>query len=254
MYHHQLVPIQYLRYLSSLTTSLQINDHGLDHVENIVDASKLLNSGSILSLTLAKSCNTINSLMGVGGPLSSSSSGHNMQENESETQGQQSSQQHAAKSSSKSLSATTSPIKDTIRGSQEMIKKLMSSKDRHSGGGDRPALSSSSSEKVYSVNNSVGSKSAKDSSKKLIDTVKEKFGKRRSSKEPLEIASDHDVIESDKGPDMAIAELDSVINSYHVATAKSSGNGKRPLLSYITLVKSNFVHFAFIACSAKNCS
>ena len=43
--------------------------------------------------------------------------------------------------SSKSASATTSPIKDTIRGSQEMIKKLMSSKDRS-------GLSSSSSEKV----------------------------------------------------------------------------------------------------------
>ena len=40
-------------------------------------------------------------------------------------------------------SATTSPIKDTIRGSQEMIKKLISSKDRLSG-----VVSSSSSEKV----------------------------------------------------------------------------------------------------------
>lgn len=218
-------------------------------MENIVEASKLLNSGSILSLTLAKSCNTINSLMGVGGgggPLSSSSSGHNMQENESETQGQPqpqpSSAQQQSKSSSKSLSATTSPIKDTIRGSQEMIKKLMSSKDRHSGG--PPTFSSSSSEKVYSVNNSVG-KAGKDSSKKLIDTVKEKFGKRRSSKEPLEIASDHDVIESDKGPDMAIAELDSVINSYHVA--KSSGsNGNLLFFSILsTLVSLLFLSIGF---------
>ena len=55
-------------------------------MENLNDAAKLLNSCSILSLTLAKSCNTINSLM--GGPLSSSSSGHNMQENESENQNQ----------------------------------------------------------------------------------------------------------------------------------------------------------------------
>ena len=65
-------------------------------------------------------------------------------------------------------------------------------------------------------------------SKKAIFSIlplkKEKFGgKRRSSKEPLEISlSDHDVIESDKGPDMAIAELDNVINSYH---NKSSNNG-----------------------------
>ena len=121
----------------------------------------------------------------------------------------------------KSLSATTSPIKDTIRGSQEMIRKLMSSKSGHS---------SSSSEKVYSVTNTPGNLSkisgstSKESSRKLIDTVKEnfKFGKRRSSKEPLEISSDHDIIESDKGPDMAIAELDSVINSYH----PNKNNGK----------------------------
>ena len=94
-----------------------------------------------------------------------------------------------------------------------MIKKLINK--------DRGGLSSSSSEKVYSVNSK-----SKESSKKLIDTVKEKFGKRRSSKEPLEINSDHDVIESDKGPDMAIAELDSVLNSYHVASSKPNGNGK----------------------------
>ena len=162
----------------------QINDQGLDHLANITDATKLLNSGSILSLTLAKSCNSL------------SSSGQNLSE----------------KVEKKSISATTSPIKDTIRGSQEMIKKLINKDSK---------LSSSSSEKVYSVN-----KNNKESSKKLIDTVKEKFGgKRRSSKEPLEISSDHDVIESDKGPDMAIAELDSVINSYHVT---KSNNGKSP--------------------------
>ena len=65
----------------------------------------------------------------------------------------------------------------------------------------------------------------KESSKKLSDIVKEKFGgKRRSSKEPLEISlSDHDVIESDKGPDIAIAELDNVINSYHNKSSNSGG-------------------------------
>ena len=67
----------------------------------------------------------------------------------------------------------------------------------------------------------------KESSKKLSDIVKEKFGgKRRSSKEPLEISlSDHDVIESDKGPDIAIAELDNVINSYHNKSSNSGGKG-----------------------------
>ena len=110
-------------------------------MENLNDAAKLLNSCSILSLTLAKSCNTINSIM--GGPLSSSSSGHNMQEHENDHGGQNQQQQPQSTSggkSSKSASATTSPIKDTIRGSQEMIKKLMSK--------DRSGLSSSSSEKV----------------------------------------------------------------------------------------------------------
>ena len=84
----------------------------------------------------------LNSLM--GGPLSSSSSGHNMQENETENQNElknsSNQQQNTGGKSSKSASATTSPIKDTIRGSQEMIKKLMSK--------DRSGLSSSSSEKV----------------------------------------------------------------------------------------------------------
>merc|ERR1712203_706028 len=81
-----------------------------------------------------------------------------------------------------------------------------------------------SSEKVHGVNNKP-----KESSKKLSDIVKEKFGgKRRSSKEPLEISlSDHDVIESDKGPDIAIAELDNVINSYHNKSSNSGGNSKK---------------------------
>ena len=56
-------------------------------MESLNYAAKLLNSCSILSLTLAKSCNTINSLM--GGPLSSSSSGHNMHENETQNQNHQ---------------------------------------------------------------------------------------------------------------------------------------------------------------------
>merc|ERR1711953_1250130 len=115
----------------------------------------------------------------IAGPLSSSSSGHNMQEQElisaSGNVGGES-----AKNKSSISSATTSPIKDTIRGSQEMIKKLISSKDRLSG-----VVSSSSSEKVYSVTNTstTSNKSNNTSSKNLIQNVKEKFGRRRSSKE-----------------------------------------------------------------------
>ena len=128
-----------------------------------------------------------------------------------------------------------------------MIKKLISSKDRLSG-----VVSSSSSEKVYSVTNTsnasgnTSATKANNSSKKLIHTVKEKFdhvtrGRRRSSKEPSEPQSEQEnlqdkvLVDSDKGPDMAIAELDSVINSYHSATSsngnKMAGNGK--LLSYV---------------------
>lgn len=126
--------------------TFQINDQALDHLENINDALKLLESNSVLSLTLAKSYNAINHIL--GGPLSSSSSGQNMQvvdnlDNEGGS---------GHGNSKKSLSATTSPIKDTIRGSQEMIRKLISKSDRSSHG-----LSSSSSEKVYSVNTSQNS-------------------------------------------------------------------------------------------------
>ena len=57
----------------------QINDQGLDHLESLDDALKLLNTlGPILTMTLAKSCNQINNI--IPGPLSSSSSGHNMQD------------------------------------------------------------------------------------------------------------------------------------------------------------------------------
>ena len=117
-------------------------------------------------------------------------------------------------------------FQDTIRGSQEMIKKLISSKDRLSG-----VVSSSSSEKAYSVTNTstTSNKSNNTSSKNLIQNVKEKFGRRRSSKEHHSNAtgdisgqSEQENQEkmvnletsanADKGPDMAIAELDSVIN------------------------------------------
>ena len=125
--------------------TFQINDQALDHLENINDALKLLESNSVLSLTLAKSYNAINHIL--GGPLSSSSSGQNMQVVDNLDN------DNAGHSNSKkSLSATTSPIKDTIRGSQEMIRKLISKSDRSSHG-----LSSSSSEKVYSVNTSQNS-------------------------------------------------------------------------------------------------
>ena len=63
----------------------------------------------------------------------------------------------------------------------------------------------------------------------LLGWFLEKF----AFKEPQEPQSEQEnqdkvLVESDKGPDIAIAELDSVINSYHSAGSngtKSSGNG-----------------------------
>ena len=156
-----------------------------------------------------------------------------MQENESEAK--------------KSLSATTSPIKDTIRGSQEMIRKLMSK--------DRSGLSSSSSEKVYSVNSHKSS--SKEGSRKLIDTVKEKFdnvtrGKRRSSKEPSEngnmVHSDHDIVQANDQSSnenaQAIAELDSVINSYNSASSGTKSSGNAGKLDFVEELKRKGKNFS----------
>lgn len=123
-----------------------------------------------LTMTLAKSTNALGPQL----TLSSSSSGQNLKS---------------------VVAAATSPIKDTIRGSQEFVRKLISS-SHHSG-----IASSSSSEKVYSANSlSSGlvphkTHDSRDqlvhqkSSMGLMETVKEKYKKsrsRRSSKDPPE--------------------------------------------------------------------
>lgn len=87
---------------------VSVNNHQLEPLKNVDEVMQLLESGdnTTMTLTLAKSSSTI------AGPLSCDSSQHNIV--------------HDEVKSPKTLSAATSPIKDTIRGSQEFVKKLMS--------------------------------------------------------------------------------------------------------------------------------
>ena len=187
---------------------LSINDRSVEHVDDLGDAVKVLNnsvsSSQVLTLTLAKSSSgSLSGTVGVGMPLSSSSSsGHNIILG-SESGGV-----------INTVSATTSPIKDTIRGSQEFVKRLMTpaASGQHKEGRSYSGLaSSSSSEKVYQHSrSSVSASLAKESKTSLMETVKEKFDNvrgRRKSKEPAEAYLD-------KGSsDVAIAELDSVLDA-----------------------------------------
>lgn len=130
-------------------------------MDHIGEAVKLLNSGQDpLVITLAKSIHSQSSLG--GGHLSSSSSGHNMQERfddeQMSHQHQQPNPHQPQKSPGKTGSGTiSSPIKDTIRGSQEFVRKLLISRDASgsSSGGSQARHSnsalSSSSEKVGGI-------------------------------------------------------------------------------------------------------
>ena len=149
--------------------------------------------------------------------------------------------------STKTVSTATSPIKDTIKGSQEFVKKLISGsssqfkdyKDPRYAAG---IVSSSSSEKVYfgklSGSNSGGGSGNPVYPKGpfgLMETVKEKFDNvrgRKRSKEPNEMKvkeynTDGEAIENNE--EMAIQELDNVLN-YHSCSSggtKSSSSKKK---------------------------
>lgn len=74
----------------------------MDHIDNLSEALRHLSSGvDPLTLTLAKSTNTLSI-----GPLSSSSSGHNMH-----VEDHVAAHQHQAMVSPKAMSTSTSPIK-----------------------------------------------------------------------------------------------------------------------------------------------
>ena len=157
---------------------LSINDRPVDHVDHIGEAVELLNTSKgdipLLALTVAKSSSA---LAAPHLALSSSSSGHNLTTTASASSANAASTSSAAATSSKSVtSIATSPIKDTIRGSQEFVRRLIAS--HHSG-----IASSSSSEKIGGGNNSNASKSSMGLVESVMDKVK-KSRSRRSSKEP----------------------------------------------------------------------
>ena len=166
---------------------LSINDRPVDHVDHIGEAVELLNSSPLredgspllLALTVAKSTSALSPPRLA---LSSSSSGHNLTTTASASSANaavsaSSSAANAAPPSAKSVtSIATSPIKDTIRGSQEFVRRLMAS--HHSG-----IASSSSSEKIGGSNTNAASKSSMGLVESVMDKVK-KSRSRRSSKEP----------------------------------------------------------------------
>ena len=167
-----------------------INNSSLEHVTNITEALQLLTAdgtlrSQTLSLTLAKS----SASGGGGGGLGNS----NTSSSAAVTEGSQPLLVQSPKTVSP---AATSPIKDTIRGSQEFVRKLMGSGQQlksenlaaaaAAGGGGGGAVqryssvlgSGSSSEKVYHCNSSpAGSKgvSSTGSNRGLMGTVKEKL-------------------------------------------------------------------------------
>ena len=166
---------------------LSINDRPVDHVDHIGEAVELLNASNssshkdeaLLALTVAKSSSALSPHLA----LSSSSSGHNLTTTASASSANAASSSSASAAavapSSKSVtSIATSPIKDTIRGSQEFVRRLIAS--HHSG-----IASSSSSEKIGGGNANTGA--ASKSSMGLVESVMDKVKKsrsRRSSKEP----------------------------------------------------------------------
>ena len=108
--------------------------------------------------------------------------GHNMQERLEEEQQQQQQQlllqqQQQQHYSPRNLSAATSPIKDTVRGSQEFTKKLSTS--YHGGAGGKAANSSNSSS---SFGNIVKEKLGRRSRSSAKEEVNFKKKKKKSKK------------------------------------------------------------------------
>ena len=207
----------------------QINEQPVDHVDHIGEAVEILNVAAAsasssksgvrppppLTLTLSKSSNAL--AAGPSSyqlPLSSSSSGQNLSSAVCPVTTAATSTMTTGPRSV--VAAATSPIKDTIRGSQEFVRKLISS--HHSG-----IASSSSSEKVYTGGSSFSSYLATGQPKQpqehlqqpqpqnrsplgLMETMKEKVKKsrsRRSSKEPMELAAarpDYDPLDKYRTP------------------------------------------------------
>ncbi|KAK8726700.1 hypothetical protein OTU49_010006, partial [Cherax quadricarinatus] len=197
---------------------LNINGKPIDNLGSCEEAQCLLDSaGEVVQLTTLKSHGSSS----LSAPLSSSSSGHNITEDDKST------------SSSRPYSSPTSPAKDSgvspgRSGSRELVKKLIPG----SGGShneDSSGKRYGSSEKVvYNVTKATGEKG---SGTGPLDLFKNMVRPRRHSKERGEGRSEsrdkeekkkHITSVLDHETESAIAQLDSVNNSYH---HKSGSNG-----------------------------
>ncbi|XP_042204892.1 disks large homolog 5-like isoform X3 [Homarus americanus] len=197
---------------------LNINGKPVDNLGSCEEAQCLLDSsGEVVQLTTLKSHGSSS----LSAPLSSSSSGHNITEDDKST------------SSSRPYSSPTSPAKDSgispgRTGSRELVKKLIpGSGGSHSE--DTSGKRYGSSEKVvYNVNKATGDKV---SGTGPLDLFKNMVRPRRHSKERGEGRCEsrdkdekkkHMTSVLDHETESAIAQLDSVNNSYH---HKSGSNG-----------------------------
>ncbi|XP_069186254.1 disks large homolog 5 isoform X4 [Procambarus clarkii] len=197
---------------------LNINGKPVDNMGSCEEAQCLLDSaGEVVQLTTLKSHGSSS----LSAPLSSSSSGHNITEDDKST------------SSSRPYSSPTSPAKDSgispgRSGSRELVKKLIPG----SGGSHNEDCSGKrygSSEKVvYNVTKATGEKG---SGTGPLDLFKNMVRPRRHSKERGDGRSEsrdkdekkkHVISVLDHEAESAIAQLDSVNNSYH---HKSGSNG-----------------------------
>ncbi|XP_068228466.1 disks large homolog 5 isoform X3 [Palaemon carinicauda] len=191
---------------------LNINGKPVDNIGSCEEAQCLLDAaGEVVQLTTLKSHGSSS----LSAPLSSSSSGHNITEDDKST------------SSSRPYSSPTSPSKDSgvcsgRSGSRELAnKKLMiGSGGCHSEEGTAGKRYGSSEKVVYNVNKATG-----ENRSKPLDLFMNMVRPNRHSKERGDCHSetrDKDKKKLDHETERAIADLDIVNNSYH---HKSGSNG-----------------------------
>ncbi|XP_066956131.1 disks large homolog 5 isoform X2 [Macrobrachium rosenbergii] len=193
---------------------LNINGKPVDNIGSCEEAQCLLDAaGEVVQLTTLKSHGSSS----LSAPLSSSSSGHNITEDDKST------------SSSRPYSSPTSPSKDSgvcsgRSGSRELAnKKLMigSGGGCHSEEGTGGKRYGSSEKVVYNVNKATG-----ENRSKPLDLFMNMVRPNRHSKERGDCHSEtrdkEDKKKLDHEAERAIADLDIVNNSYH---HKSGSNG-----------------------------
>ncbi|KAK4296064.1 hypothetical protein Pmani_031414 [Petrolisthes manimaculis] len=197
---------------------LNINGKPVDNIGSCDEAQCLLDSArEVVQLTTLKSHGSSS----LSAPLSSSSSGHNITEDDKSI------------SSSRQYSSPTSPARECgvgpggRAGSRELVKKLIPS----SGGthnDDSNAKRYGSSEKVYNVTKVTADKVSVtgplDLFKNIVRTRRhsKECGEGRSESRDKEDKKKHMSSVLDHETESAIAQLDSVNNSYH---HKSGSNG-----------------------------